>query len=66
MVDVECYFTLSGCNMPGYRGFYNSMKDQTPNETKLYRKQKFEPKGVVWTAVSEACIGNLLTKVAIR
>ncbi|CAF0991596.1 unnamed protein product [Rotaria magnacalcarata] len=52
VMDDEKYFTLSGDNMPGNAGFYSSNTANTPWNVKLKSKQKFEPKVLVWLALS--------------
>ena len=37
---------------PGNAGFYSSDKDSTPSDVKYKSKQKFEPKILVWLALS--------------
>ncbi|CAF2052575.1 unnamed protein product [Rotaria magnacalcarata] len=52
VMDDEKYFTLSGDNMPGNAGFYSSNTANTPWNVKFKSKQKFEPKVLVWLALS--------------
>ena len=47
----EKYFTLTG-NMAGNRSYYTCDPSNTPPEIKFKRRMKFEPKLLVWWAVS--------------
>jgi hypothetical protein len=53
MMDDEKYFLLQDQSLPTNGGFYKSDKRTTPAEIKFKRSQKFEPKILVWMAVSE-------------
>ena len=53
IIDDESYFPLSNSELSGNAGFYTSNLDATPNEVKLKRKSKYEPKLLVWIALSE-------------
>ena len=44
IIDDESYFPLSNTNLSGNAGYYTSDPDATPNEVKLKRKSKYEPK----------------------
>ncbi|CAF4611291.1 unnamed protein product, partial [Rotaria sp. Silwood2] len=52
ILDDEKYFTMSGDNMPANAGFYSSNKINTPNDVKFKQKRKYEPKVLVWLALS--------------
>lgn len=52
IVDDEKYFTFSGIDMPGNAGFYSSDKENASPDVKYKSKQKFEPKILVWLALS--------------
>ena len=53
IIDDELYFPLSNINLSGNAGYYTSDPDATLNEVKLKRKSKYEPKLLVWIALSE-------------
>ena len=53
IIDDESYFPLSNSDLSENAGFYTSDLDATPNEVKLKRKSKYEPKLLVWIALSE-------------
>jgi hypothetical protein len=44
--------------MPGNAGFYTSDKEKTPPDVKYKCKQKFEPKIIVWLALSSKGIST--------
>ena len=56
VIDDESYFNSSSItsnnDLSGNAGFYSSNIDATPNEVKLKRVAKFEPKLLVWVALS--------------
>jgi len=52
VIDDEKYFGLTGFQMSGNRHFYTSDKDSTPSEIATFSKQKFEPKVMLWIAIS--------------
>ena len=52
VIDDEKYFGLSGFQMSGNRGYYTSDFAQTPMALKTYAKKKFEPKVMLWIAMS--------------
>ncbi|CAF4652187.1 unnamed protein product, partial [Rotaria sp. Silwood2] len=58
IVDDEKYFTFSGEETPGNAGFYSSNKENTPDDVKFKSKQKFEPKILVWLALSSKGIST--------
>lgn len=58
IVDDEKYFTFSGEETPGNAGFYSSDKENTPSNVKFKSKQKFEPKILVWLALSSKGIST--------
>ena len=51
VMDNEKYFTLTS-DIAGNRSFYISDPSTTSLEVKFKRRTKFEPKLLVWTAVS--------------
>ncbi|XP_047142962.1 uncharacterized protein LOC124817183 [Hydra vulgaris] len=52
IVDDEFYFDLSNFELSENSGYYSSDRDNTSNEVKHKRVQKFEPKLLVWVALS--------------
>lgn len=52
VIDDKSYFKLSNCEFSINAGFYTSDIDKTPVDVKCKRKDKFEPKLLVWTAFS--------------
>jgi transposase len=52
IIDDESYFRLSNSDLSGNSGFYSSDVSTTPNSVKLKRVAKFEPKLLVWVAIS--------------
>ena len=55
-MDDKKYFLLQDQSVPTNRGFCTSDKGTTPPQIKFKRTQKFEPKILVWIAVSESGI----------
>jgi hypothetical protein len=53
IIDDESYFHLSNTELSGNAGYYSSDCEATPNEVKLKRKGKYEPKLLVWIALSK-------------
>lgn len=52
IIDDESYFGLSNYKLSINAGFYSSNLDATSKDIKLKRKEKFEPKLLVWVALS--------------
>jgi len=52
VIDDEKYFGLTGFQMSGNRHFYTSNKDRTPSTIATFSKKKFEPKVMLWLAIS--------------
>ena len=52
ILDDECYFTLGNTVLSGFDNFYTSDITSTPTNVKYAPKQKFEPKVLVWVALS--------------
>lgn len=52
VIDDESYFGLSNFELAGNAGFYSSNLKATPKEVQLKRVEKFEPKLLVWVAIS--------------
>ena len=58
IMDDEKYFLLQDQSAPTNRGFYTSDKRTTAPQVKFKRTQKFEPKILVWIAISEKGISK--------
>ena len=52
VIDDEKYFGLSGYQMTGNRGYYTSDPKLTPEKVRTFGKKKFEPKVMLWIAMS--------------
>ncbi len=52
VLDDEKYFTLSAPQMPGNESFYSSDPSSAPPSIKLKFKKKFEPKVMLYIAIS--------------
>ena len=69
IIDDESYFTLSNANLSGNDTFYSNNRNMTANDVKYYNKAKYEPKLLVWLAISPAGISDfyiLPSKMAIN
>lgn len=53
VMDDESYFTFGHSQIPGNDRFYTKNKEETPSDVKYFEKKKFEPKLLVWLAISE-------------
>lgn len=53
IVDDESYFTFRHHDIPGNDGFFTQDKENTPPEVRYKKKKKYEPKILVWLAISE-------------
>lgn len=53
VMDDEKYFTFSNSTLSGNAGFYTDNINNAPAEVRFASKQKFEPKVLVWVAISE-------------
>ncbi|CAM4810832.1 unnamed protein product [Rotaria magnacalcarata] len=58
IMDDEKYFLSQDQSVPTNRGSYTSDKRSTAPQIKFKRIQKFEPKVLVWIAVSEKGISK--------
>ena len=58
IMDDEKYFLLQDQSAPTNRAFYTSDKRTTAPQVKFTRTQKFEPKILVWIAISEKGISK--------
>jgi len=52
IIDDESYFTLTHSSLAGNDRFYSSDIQKTPDDVKYKFKSKFEPKLLVWLAIS--------------
>ena len=52
ILDDESYFTFSHHELSGNDGFYTGDIQKTPDNVKYAGKSKFEPKVLVWEAIS--------------
>ena len=52
VIDDEKYFGFTRFQMSGNRNFYSSNRDQTPIDVATYSKNKFDPKVMLWIAIS--------------
>lgn len=52
ILDGESYFTFSHHELSGNDGFYTDNIEATPDDVKYAGKSKFEPKVLVWVAIS--------------
>jgi hypothetical protein len=53
VMDDESFFYLSNFDISGNnKGYYASNVDETPDDTKNTPKLKYEPKLLVWAAIS--------------
>lgn len=52
ILDDEKYFKLCGDNVSGNRFFYSTDPTTTPPNIKFQKKKKFEPKVMIWMAIS--------------
>ena len=52
IIDDKSYFYLSNTNISGNAGFYSSDINAASNDVRLKRKDKFEPKLLVWITFS--------------
>ena len=57
-MDDEKYFLLHNELIAANRGFYTSDPSAAPPEVKFKSTQKFEPKILVWIAISESAIST--------
>ena len=69
ILDDEKYLTLSGKNVSGNRLFYSTDPATTPADIKFQKRKKFEPKIMIWMAMSSKGVSNVYvhkSKQAIR
>lgn len=52
VMDDESYFPYKHDKLPGNDGYYTDNKENTPSQVKFYNKKKFEPKLLMWIAIS--------------
>ena len=53
VIDDESYFPFGQNEMPGNDRFYTKDKSEVPPNVRYSQKKKFEPKLLVWLAISE-------------
>ena len=58
ILDDESYFGLSNSELSGNAGFYSSEPDETPYNVKTRETAKFQPKLLVWIALSEKGVSS--------
>ena len=51
-MDDEKYFMFTHQSVPINRGYYTSNKAETPSDVKFKQSCKYEPKILVWIAIS--------------
>ena len=69
ILDDEKYFKLSGDNVSGNQLFYSTDPVTAPANIKFKKRKKFEPKIMVWMAMSSKGVSNVYihkSKQAIR
>lgn len=59
VMDDEKYFTFSNSSDVANQRYYTSNKQTTPDKIKLIQKSKFEPKILVWAAISNKGVSEL-------
>jgi transposase len=59
IIDDEKYFKLSGNNVVGNRYYYSTNPTTAPPNIKLHKKAKFEPKVMIWMAMSSKGISDI-------
>ena len=52
VMDDEKYFMFTYQSIPINRGYYTSNKAETPSDVKFKQSRKYEPKMLVWIAIS--------------
>ena len=57
-IDDGKYFGLTGYQMSGNKFYYTSDKHQMPSHIATFSKKKFEPKVMLWIAISPKCISR--------
>lgn len=58
VLDDESYFTFSHSELSGNVGYYTQNVEKTPDNVKYASKLKFEPKVLVWCAISSKGISE--------
>jgi len=59
ILDDEKYFKLTGDNVNSNRLFYSTDPATAPTDIKFRKKKKFEPKLMVWMAMSSKGVSNM-------
>ena len=58
VMDDEKYFTYGNSSVAGNDGYYTNDKSTTPDDVRFQQKSKFEPKVLMWIAISEKGISQ--------
>ena len=59
ILDDEKYFKLSGNNVGGNRFYYSIDPSTTPSNIKFQKKKQFEPKVMIWMAISSKGVSDV-------
>jgi hypothetical protein len=59
ILDDESYFTLSNSTLSGNDTYYSNDRTLTPDDVKHHDKSKYEPKVLVWLAISTKGISQI-------
>ena len=62
ILDDESYFTLSNSTLTGNDSYYSNDRTLTPNDVKHYDKSKYEPKVLVWLAISTKGVSKIFIR----
>ena len=62
ILDDESYFTLSNSTLTGNDSYYSNDRTLTPDDVKHYDKSKYEPKVIVWLAISTKGVSKILIR----
>ena len=66
IVDDEKIFTLTGDNVIGNRFFYSTDPTAAPADINFRKKKKFEPKIMIWMAISSMCMFIRANKLFVK
>ena len=59
ILNDESYFTLSNSTLSDNDTFYSNDRTLTPDDVKHYDKSKYEPKVLVWLAISTKRVSQI-------
>ena len=62
IIDDESYFTLSNSLLTGNDSYYSNDRTLTPDDVKHYDKAKYEPKVLVWMAISSKGMSKIYVR----